>query len=230
MDDYWYRVSLPDFSKDKYGGDKQQWVEASKVIKEVLDEIGAKYVEAEGEAAFYGPKLDVQTRNVTGKEDSIATVQIDVLVPSRMELTYVNHKGEKTNPIVIHKSLMGAFERFMGFLLEKTGGDLPFWLAPEQVRVLTINDSVAEYVEGITTILKDTLLMEPLKYNELRYSVDDRNESLGKKIKEATELKIPVQLIVGPKDKEAGGVSVRTKDGESKLKLEELKDFLLNLK
>ncbi len=229
MDEYWYRVSLPDFTKDKYGGDKDKWVTASKVIKEVLDEIGAKYVEAEGEAAFYGPKLDVQTKNVNGKEDSIATVQIDVLVPGRMELTYVNEKGERVNPIVIHKSLMGAFERFMGFLLEKTGGDLPFWVAPEQVRILTINGSVSDYVEGITTILGDTLLMEPLKYNELRYSVDDRNESLGKKIKEATELKIPVQLIVGPKDKEAGEVSVRTKDGESKLKLEELKDFLLNL-
>lgn len=230
MDDYWYRVSLPDFSKDKYGGDKERWVQASKVIKDVLDEIGAKYVEAEGEAAFYGPKLDVQMKNVNGKEDSIATVQVDVLVPGRMELTYVNDKGEKVNPIVIHKSLMGAFERFMGFLLEKTGGDLPFWLAPEQVRVLTINDSVADYVGDITTILEDTLLMEPLKYNELRYSVDDRNESLGKKIKEATDLKIPVQLIVGPKDKEAGEVSVRTKDGESKVKLGELKNFLLNLK
>jgi threonyl-tRNA synthetase len=103
-------------------------------------------------------------------------------------------------------------------------------VAPEQVRVLTINDSVADYVEGITSILGDTLLMEPLKYNELRFSVDDRNESLGKKIKEATELKIPVQLIVGPKDKEAGEVSVRTKDGESKVKLSELKEFLLNLK
>lgn len=230
MDDYWYRVSLPDFSKDKYGGDKEKWIQASEVIKEVLDEVGAKYVEAEGEAAFYGPKLDVQTRNVNGKEDSIATVQIDVLVPGRMELTYVNDKGERVNPIVIHKSLMGAFERFMGFLLEKTGGDLPFWVAPEQVRVLTINDSVVTYVEEITSILSDTLLMEPLKYNELRYSIDDRNESLGKKIKEATELKIPVQLIVGPKDKEAGEVSIRTKEGESKVKLSELKEYLLNFK
>lgn len=230
MDNYWYRVSLPDFSKDKYGGDKERWVQASEVIKSVLDEIGAKYVEAEGEAAFYGPKLDVQTTNVNGKEDTIATVQIDVLVPGRMNLEYVGGDGKKVNPIVIHKSIMGAFERFMGFLLEKTGGDLPFWLAPEQVRVLTINDSVADYVEGITTIFKETLLMEPLKYNELRFSVDDRNESLGKKIKEATELKIPVQLIVGPKDKEAEEVSVRTKEGESKLKLEDLKDFLLGLK
>jgi threonyl-tRNA synthetase len=228
MDDYWYRVSLPDFSKDKYGGDKDLWISAADVIKGVLDEIGAKYVEAEGEAAFYGPKLDVQTKNVSGKEDTIATVQIDVLVPGRMELTYIDGEGKKVNPIVIHKSIMGAFERFMGFLLEKTGGDLPFWVAPEQVRILTINDSVADYVDGITTILKDTLLMEPLKYNELRFSVDDRNESLGKKIKEATELRIPVQLIVGPKDKEAGEVSVRTKDGESKLKLSELEEFLLN--
>jgi threonyl-tRNA synthetase len=230
MEGYWFRLSLPDFSKDKYGGDEEKWVEASLAIKEALNELGARYVEVEGEAAFYGPKLDVQMKNVTGKEDTIATVQVDVLVPGRMELVYVDEKGEKANPVVIHKSIMGAFERFMGFLLEQTGGNLPFWLAPEQARILTINDSVADYVEEITTILSQTLLMEPLKYNELRFSVDDRNESLGKKIKWATELKIPVQLIVGPNDKEAGEVSVRTKDGEFKVKLSELKEFLLKFK
>jgi len=228
--DYWFRVSLPDFSKDKYGGDKEVWLDAASTIEKVLDELDSNYVEVEGEAAFYGPKLDVQIKNVNGKEDTIATVQVDVLVPERMELQYIDKDGDGIVPIVIHKSIMGAFERFMGFLLEKTGGDLPFWLAPEQVRILTINDSGADYVEEITTVLSDTLLMKPLKYNELRYSVDDRNESLGKKIKEATELKIPVQLIVGPKDKEAGEVSVRTKDGESKIKLGELKDFLLSYK
>ena len=229
IEDFWFRVSLPDFSKDKYGGDKDVWVEAAQSIKKVLDKVGAKYVEAEGEAAFYGPKLDIQTTNVNGKEDTIATVQVDVLVPGRMGLKFMDEAGQKQTPLVIHKSIMGAYERFMGFLLEKTAGWLPFWVAPEQVRILTINDTVADYVEEITTILGDTILMQPLKFNELRFSVDDRNESLGKKIKEATELRIPVQLIIGPKDKAAGEVSVRTKDGEFKLKLRALKEYLLSL-
>lgn len=227
MDEYWFRLSLPDFSKNKFGGEKKSWLDAADSIRYVLDESGVDYVEVEGEAAFYGPKLDIQTRNVNGKEDSIATVQIDILVPGKMGLVYIDEDGNKQTPLVIHKNILAAFERFMAFLLEKTGGDLPFWLAPEQVRILTINDSVAYYVEEITSVLEDTLLIKPLKYNEVRFSVDNRNESLGKKIKEATELRIPVQLIVGPKDAGSRVVSVRTKDGESKMKIEELKDFLL---
>ena len=115
----------------------------------------------------------------------------------------------------------------MGFLIEKTGGHFPFWLAPEQIRIITVNDSVNDYVDKVKDILSGVVLMKPLKYNEVRFSVDNRNESLGKKIKEATELRIPVQLIVGPKDAGSRVVSVRTKDGESKMKIEELKDFLL---
>jgi threonyl-tRNA synthetase len=227
IDDYWYRVSLPDFSKDKFNGDKKLWRDAADEIVKQLDSIGAKYVKEEGEAAFYGPKLDIQTRNVNGKEDSIATVQIDVLVPGRMGLKFVAKDGSIQTPIVIHKSIMGAFERFMGFLIEKTGGHFPFWLAPEQIRIITVNDSVNDYVDKVKDILSGVVLMKPLKYNEVRFSVDNRNESLGKKIKEATELRIPVQLIVGPKDAGSRVVSVRTKDGESKMKIEELKDFLL---
>lgn len=226
VEDYWYRLSLPDFKKDKYGGEQQVWEDAGNAIREAMREFGAEFVEAEGEAAFYGPKIDVQTRNVLGKEDTIATSQVDILVPQRMGLTYVDENSEKQHPIIIHRAILGSYERFMGFLLEKTAGWLPFWLAPEQIRILTINDTVLDYVEEIEAVLRDIVLMQPLKYNELRFSRDDRNESLGKKIREATNLKIPVQLIVGPKDKEAREVSVRTQGGEEKVAIEQLGEYL----
>lgn len=227
--DYWYRLSLPDFSKDKYSGNREKWEYASDVIRRSLEQSGEPFVAVEDEAAFYGPKLDVQIKNVLGKEDSIATVQIDILVPERMNITYIDAEGNKKFPIVIHKSIMGAFERFMGFLIEQTGGWFPFWLAPEQVRILTINDTVLDYVTEIEDTLKNIVLMKPVKYNELRYTVDGRNESLGKKIREATGMKIPVQLIVGPMDKEAREVSVRTQAGEEKVGLDQLADYLQKL-
>jgi threonyl-tRNA synthetase len=230
VDDYWYRVSLPDFNKDKFAGDKEAWIKASNEIIKQLDSIGAKYVQEDGEAAFYGPKLDVQTRNVNGKEDTIATVQIDILVPSRMKLKYVEKDGSLQTPVVIHKSIMGAFERFMGFLLEKTGGHFPFWLAPEQVRILTVNDSVNDYASKVQSVLDEIVLMKPLKFNEVRYTLDQRKENLGKKIRFAEEMKIPVIIIVGPKDQEAETVSLRYfKDGETtedKIKLNEFADWL----
>ncbi len=229
ISDYWYRLSLPDFEKDKYAGDKQVWMEAGDSIREAMREFGAEFVEAEGEAAFYGPKIDVQTRNVLGKEDTIATAQVDILVPYRMDLNYIDESGKKVKPLIIHRAIIGSYERFMGFLIEKTGGWFPFWVAPEQVRILTITNAVDDYVAEIKQVLDSVLLMEPLKYNGLRYSVDDRNESLGKKIREATQWKIPVQLIVGQKDKDAREVSVRTQSGEQKVKLDELKDFLTSL-
>lgn len=229
ISDYWYRLSLPDFEKDKYAGDKKVWMEAGESIREAMREFGAEFVEAEGEAAFYGPKIDVQTRNVLGKEDTIATAQVDILVPHRMDLNYIDESGKKVKPIIIHRAIIGSYERFMGFLIEKTGGWFPFWVAPEQVRILTITNAVDDYVAKIKQVLDDVLLMEPLKYNRLRYSVDNRNESLGKKIREATQWKIPVQLIVGQKDKESREVSVRTQLGEQKVKLDELKDFLMSL-
>ncbi len=229
IDDYWYRLSLPDFDKDKYEGDKQVWIDSGNLIRQAMDELGVKYVEAEGEAAFYGPKVDVQTRNVLGKEDTIATSQIDVLIPERMDLSYVDSNGDKQRPIIIHRAILGSLERFIGFYLEKTGGWLPFWLAPEQVRILTINDTVMDYVDEITSVLSEVVLMKPVKYNEVRFTTDDRNESLGKKIREATAMKIPVQLIVGPKDKEAREVSVRTQNGEEKVALADLSNYLKDL-
>lgn len=229
IEDYWYRLSLPDFGKDKYEGDPAVWKESGDSIREALNELGVNFVEAEGEAAFYGPKIDVQTKNVLGKEDTIATSQIDILVPHRMGLTYVDSQSSSQHPLVIHRAILGSLERFIGFYLEKTAGWLPFWLAPEQVRILTINDSVLDYVEEIEVVLRSVILMEPLKYNEVRFTRDDRNESLSKKIREAASMKIPVQIIVGTKDKEAREVSVRTQNGEDKVTLDNLADYLKGL-
>ena len=229
VNDYWYRLSLPDFSQDKYEGDKDSWRNASESIREAMREFGADFIEVEGEAAFYGPKIDIQTRNILGKEDTIATAQVDILVPYRMDLNYIDEAGNKAKPIIIHRAILGSYERFIGMLIEKTAGWFPLWLAPEQVRILTINNTLDDYVDEIKTILNDVVLMKPLRYNELRYTIDDRNESLGKKIREATSNKIPVQLIVGPKDKEAREVSVRLQSKEEKVALDKLKQYLLDL-
>lgn len=214
---------------DKFMGDIETWDRAEDELKECLEGSSFEWGMKDKDGAFYGPKIDIHLSDAMGREWQCGTIQLDFQLPRNFGLTYSDKNGDHQTPVVIHRVLYGSIERFLAVYIEHTAGWLPFWCSPEQVRVLTINDTIADYVEGITTILKDTLLMEPLRYNEVRYSVDDRNESLGKKIKEATELRIPVQLIVGPKDKEAGQVSVRTKDGESKLKVEELKDFLLNL-
>lgn len=210
IEDYWFRLSLPDFEKDKFAKESNKWEHAAQIIREVLDESGLPYEEGVGEAAFYGPKLDVQTRNVLGKEDTIATVQIDILVPERMGLTYVDDRGEKQHPYVIHKSIMGAFERFMAFLLEKTAGNLPVWLSPEQIRILTVNQ------EEATVACADKIL-EQAKALGLRATVDNAQESVGKKIRNAEIMKIPYTLVIGEKEIETGQVMPRVrKDMEVK--------------
>jgi threonyl-tRNA synthetase len=226
--EHWVSLSLRDpATPDAYIGTEEDWFVAEKMLKEAADVNGLDAKPMEGEAALYGPKLDFVYYTVGGVETQLATIQLDFATPKRFGMKFINDKGEEETPVMVHRAILGSLERFMVIILEKTNGWLPFWLAPEQVRILTINDSVVEYVEEITSVLEDTLLSKPLKYNEVRFSVDNRNESLGKKIKEATELRIPVQLIVGPKDAGSRVVSVRTKDGESKMKIEELKDFLL---
>lgn len=228
--DYRYRLSLGDRSDEgKYYKDDQAWEEAEGVLRSVLQERDEPYYEARGEAAFYGPKIDVQMKNVLGKEDTAFTVQYDFVMPKRFKLQYKDEQGVEQEPVVIHRSSIGAIERVFAFLTEFYGGWYPLWLAPEQVRILTINDTVSDYVNEIQQVLSETVLMKPLKYNELRYTVDDRNESLGKKIKEATSMKVPVQLIVGPKDKDAREVSVRLQDREEKVQLDHLEEFIRSL-
>jgi len=225
--DYRYRLSLGDRSDEgKYYKDDNAWETAEAKLRELLVARDEPFYEAAGEAAFYGPKIDVQMKNVLGKEETAFTVQYDFVMPKRFKLSYKDSESNDQEPVVIHRSSIGAIERVFAFLTEFYAGWFPLWLAPEQVRILTINDTVLDYVEEIEAVLSETVLMKPLKYNELRFTRDDRNESLGKKIREATTWKIPVQLIVGPQDKEAREVSVRTQAGERKVALADLQRYL----
>ena len=215
--------------EDKYLGDKKLWDMAQKQIKQAAIDNKLDYFEQEGEAAFYGPKIDFMAEDAIGREHQLATIQLDFVQPERFGLEFTNSKGEKERPVMIHHATLGSIERFLSVFIEHTGGWFPFWCAPEQVRILTINDKVAKYVDKITNILDEIVLNKPLKYNELRYTVDDSTDSLGKKIKRATEFKIPALLIVGPKDAEEGIVSIRLRDKEEKVKLTKLADYLCQL-
>lgn len=222
------RLSYRDES-DSYLGDLSLWDSAQNQLKSAVEKVGLDYFEQEGEAAFYGPKIDFMATDAIGREHQVATVQLDFVQPQRFGLEYADVDGNFTTPVMIHCALLGSIERFLSVFIEHTGGWFPFWAAPEQVRILTINDTVLEYVDKITTILSDITLMKPVRYNDVRFTIDSRNESLGKKIREATSMKIPVQLIVGPKDMEANEVSVRTQSGEEKISLEQLAEYIKSL-
>ncbi len=222
------RLSFRDDS-DKYLGDPAFWEQAQTTIRDLAVSNELDFFEAEGEAAFYGPKIDFMASDALGREHQVATIQLDFVQPERFGLEYTDADGQAKQPVMVHCALLGSIERFLSVYIEHTAGWFPFWLAPEQIRILTINDTVLPYVDEITAILSDTILNTPLKYNELRWNVDDRNESLGKKIREATAMKIPVQIIIGPKDVAAREVSVRTQAGEQKLPLDDLKAFLQQL-
>ncbi len=223
------RLSYRDES-DSYLGDLAVWESAQKQLKKAVISNNLEYFEQEGEAAFYGPKIDFMATDAIGREHQVATVQLDFVQPERFELSYKNSEGQDEQPVMIHCALLGSIERFMSVYIEHKAGWFDFWAAPEQVRILTINDTLNDYVEEVSKILSGVVLSTPVKFNEIRYSVDNRNESLGKKIREATSMKIPVQLIVGPKDKENNEVSVRfRKDGEfveEKVALNKLATFI----
>jgi threonyl-tRNA synthetase len=211
---------------DGYLGDEALWSSAQEQLKNAVITNGLDYFEVEGEAAFYGPKIDFMATDALGREHQVATVQLDFVQPERFGLEYIDADSSSQQPVMIHSALLGSIERFLSVFIEHTGGWFPLWTAPEQIRILTINDTVLDYVSEVEDILGNTVLMQPVKYNELRFTRDDRNESLGKKIREATAWKIPVQLIIGPKDKEAREVSVRTQSGEEKVALDKLADYL----
>ena len=216
--------------EDKYLGDKSLWEMAQAQIKEAAIENGLDYFEMEGEAAFYGPKIDFMAEDAIGREHQVATIQLDFVQPERFGLTFVNENGEKEQPVMIHHATLGSIERFMSVFIEHTSGWFPFWCAPEQVRILTVNDQVLDYVEKIKQILSEVTLETPLKHNDLRFTADVSDESLGKKIKRAVSMKTPVLLIVGERDKQNGTVSVREKDAEKTVKLTELAEYLKNIK
>ncbi|HEY8886406.1 MAG TPA: threonine--tRNA ligase [Candidatus Microsaccharimonas sp.] len=219
------RLSYRD-DEDKYLGDLALWETAQAQLKNAVIANDLDYFEQDGEAAFYGPKIDFMATDAIGREHQVATVQLDFVQPERFGLTYTDQEGNAAQPVMIHCALLGSIERFLSVFIEHTGGWFPLWAAPEGVRILTINDAVLPYVDEIKSVLSGVVLDTPVKYNELRFTVDDRNESLGKKIREATNWKIPVQLIVGPQDQEARQVSVRTQAGEEKVELDGLADYL----
>lgn len=212
-----------------YLGEPALWESAQKQLKAAVEANSLEYFEQEGEAAFYGPKIDFMATDAIGREHQVATVQLDFVQPERFGLSYTDTEGNAARPVMIHCALLGSIERFLSVFIEHTGGWFPFWAAPEQVRILTINDTVAEYVREIELLLNSEPLMTPVKYNEIRHTVDIRNESLGKKIREATKMKIPVQLIVGPKDVEAREISVRTQSGEEKVAFVKLNEYMRGL-
>jgi threonyl-tRNA synthetase len=222
------RLSFRD-DGDGYTGTTEMWEKAQNAIQAMADEHKIEYFIGIGEAAMYGPKMDFMATDALGREWQVATVQLDYATPARFGLEYVDADGSKKTPIMVHCALLGAIERFMSVLIEHTAGWFPFWMAPEQVRILALNDTVADYVEKVKAVLDETELNEPLEHRKIRYTVDNRNESLGKKIREATKMKIPCALIVGPKDAEANEVSVRLRDKEEKVKLDDLKNYLLGL-
>lgn len=222
------RLSYRDDS-DAYLGDVDLWASAQAQLKAAVEANQLDYFEQDGEAAFYGPKIDFMATDAIGREHQVATVQLDFVQPERFGLEYTDSDGSAARPVMIHCALLGSIERFLSVFIEHTAGWFPLWAAPEQVRILTINDTVLDYVDEITAILTDTALMKPVKYNEVRFTTDARNESLGKKIREATAMKIPVQLIVGPKDKDSRQVSVRTQSGEEKVALDRLSEYLQTL-
>lgn len=222
------RLSFRD-DADNYLGTKEMWESAEGAIHKLADQFGLEYEIGIGEAAIYGPKMDFMATDAIGRQWQLATVQLDYAMPGRFGLEYTAEDGSKQQPVMVHCALLGSIERFMSVYIEHTAGWFPFWMAPEQIRILTINDQVMDYVREVESVLDSTVLMEPVKYNELRYTLDDRNESLGKKIREATAWKIPVQLIVGPKDADARQVSVRTQTGEQAVALDQLAEYLRGL-
>lgn len=202
-------------NKEKYIDNDKAWNETEALMKKILDNIGLEYVEADDEAAFYGPKLDVQSKNVYGKEDTIITIQLDFAAAHSFDMTYIDENGEKKYPFVIHRSSIGCYERTLAMLIEKYAGAFPLWICPTQVKVLSLTDRTADYAKKIV----DKLLMAGL-----RAEVDVRNEKIGYKIREAQLEKIPYMFIVGDKEMEEGTVAVRSrKEGDlGAMKLEDI--------
>lgn len=197
-----YRLSLRDKNnKEKYIDNDEMWETAESQLREILTELKIPFYEAEGEAAFYGPKIDIQIKTALNHDITIPTCQLDFALPERFKLEYIGEDGKEHRPVVIHRAILGSSDRFISFLLEETKGNLPVWLAPKQVRILPITDNQQEYAYK---------LKEQLQKNQIRVEVDDRNEKTGYKIREAQLSKIPYMLIVGQKEVDENKVSVRS--------------------
>ena len=219
--EYSFRLSLRDENnKDKYFGNDKLWEKSENALRNILKKSGANYYEALGEAAFYGPKIDVQVKSAIGHDITLSTVQLDYQLPEKFELEYVDENSQKARPVVIHRAILGSLDRFMAFLLEETKGLLPLWLAPVQVKVLPLTDRNNEYAEKIYNILRQ---------KHLRVEIDERNEKVGYKIREASGQKIPYLIIVGDEEEKNQTIAIRGRNFENKngLKLEDFVERLL---
>ncbi|HDB1718257.1 TPA: threonine--tRNA ligase [Staphylococcus aureus] len=221
FEDYSFRLSYRDpEDKEKYFDDDDMWNKAENMLKEAADELGLSYEEAIGEAAFYGPKLDVQVKTAMGKEETLSTAQLDFLLPERFDLTYIGQDGEHHRPVVIHRGVVSTMERFVAFLTEETKGAFPTWLAPKQVQIIPVNvDLHYDYARQ---------LQDELKSQGVRVSIDDRNEKMGYKIREAQMQKIPYQIVVGDEEVENNQVNVRQYGSQDQETVEK-DEFIWNL-
>ena len=219
--DYRCVLSLRDpADKKKYHDDDEMWNKAESALREVLTELGIHFTEEIGEAAFYGPKLDVNVKPAVGGEYTLSTCQLDFCLPAKFHLQYADKNGEEQTPVVLHRAILGSLDRFMAYLIEETMGAFPCWLAPVQVKVLPVTDRAADYAREISSYLDD---------HGFRVEVDERNEKIGKKIRETTLEKVPFMLVVGDRDMENKTVSVRTRAGED-LGAMSLEDFAAKLR
>jgi len=212
LKDYKFRLSLRDpEDKEKYFDDDEMWNEAEAKLREVLNELGVEYFEAVGEAAFYGPKLDVEVKPAVGPEITLSTCQLDFLLPRKFELSYVDSDGSKKTPVVLHRAIFGTFDRFTAFILEETKGALPLWLAPIQLNVIPVNNQYhLSYAEEVYELLKD---------KGYRVELDDRNEKLGYKMRESVMKKIPYSIIIGQKEVDNKTISYRVHGSEETITL-----------
>lgn len=202
-EDVTYRLSLWDpNNQEKYLGTEEMWNQVQQNMREILTHIGIDFTEEEGEAAFYGPKLDIQAKNVYGKEDTMITIQLDMFLAERFDMTYVDKDGLKKRPYIIHRTSMGCYERTLAWLIEKYAGMFPTWLCPEQVRVLPISEKHLDYAQKV---------LEKLRENGISATVDERSEKIGYKIRETRLDKVPYMLVVGAKEEEENLVSVRSR-------------------
>ena len=201
--DVTYRMSIWDpNNKEKYLGTQETWDQVQDMMRNILNHIGIDFTEEDGEAAFYGPKLDIQAKNVYGKEDTMITIQLDMFLAERFDMTYVDVDGEKKRPYIIHRTSIGCYERTLAWLIEKYAGKFPTWLCTEQVRVLPISEKYADYAEKVNARLKE---------NGILSTIDSRSEKIGYKIREARLSKLPYMLVVGQKEEEENLVSVRSR-------------------
>ena len=219
---YKFRLSLRDKENtEKYFGNDELWEKSETALREILKESGAEYYEAEGEAAFYGPKIDVQVKSAIGHDITLSTVQLDYQLPERFELEYVDENNSKSRPVVIHRAILGSLDRFVAFILEETKGILPVWLSPVQAKIITVSDNNSAYAKEVE---------QRLRLSGVRVETDLDNESVGKKIRSAVLEKSPYILVLGDKEMNDGTVAVRRRGSKDTVSMsfEDFRNEILN--